>query len=120
MITPTFCHGDWKTGGIVIGVLSLIGSFPVSASGDISVSCKSSFLVKSSNSFGLFKKKRIFFTNIPFLLSVFHSTFSYCIELPLVWHLQGKSIKQLEKNTYVEIKKISYLNFSFLLIALQY
>lgn len=38
MKMPNFCRVDWKTGGIVIGVLSLIGSFPVSASGDVSVS----------------------------------------------------------------------------------
>lgn len=36
---PNICPVGWKTGGIVIGVLSLIGSFPISASGDLSVSC---------------------------------------------------------------------------------
>lgn len=34
------CCIDWKTGGIIIGIFSLIGSFPISASGDVSVSCK--------------------------------------------------------------------------------
>lgn len=39
MKTKTCCNG-WKTGGIVVGVFSLIGSFPISTSGDVSVSCE--------------------------------------------------------------------------------
>lgn len=96
MKAPNCCHVDWKTGGIVIGVLSLIGSFPVSASGDVSVSCK-------------FKKQKNFLFHL-FILhqtiyakTLFHSTFSNRVGLPSLWYLQGNFLffkKKKEQNLY--------------------
>lgn len=56
------CHIDWRTGGIVIGILSLIGSFPLSASGDVSVSCAFCCIFKRNESlkYGIFDLQCIF------------------------------------------------------------
>ncbi|XP_055323986.1 uncharacterized protein LOC129578830 [Sitodiplosis mosellana] len=67
MRMPNLFRFDWKTGGIVIGVLSLICSFPVSASGDVSVSLH--FLIVSGCLlYGIYKEKSEFL--IPYLVEL--------------------------------------------------
>lgn len=58
---------NWKTSGTIIGILSLIGSFPISASGDVSVSLH--FLIVSGLlMYGIYKEKSEFL--LPYLVEL--------------------------------------------------
>ncbi|XP_031618130.1 uncharacterized protein LOC116337591 [Contarinia nasturtii] len=102
MKAMNFCRIDWKTGGIVIGVLSLIGSFPVSISGDVSVSLHF-FIVSGCLLYGIYKEKRDFL--LPYLVELIIVLIESFISIVNFIVLKPSDDKSFEGDVYKVLKK---------------